>query len=547
VNQKLTRTLETIRQDYLRTKFVRKMEKAHTSRKAKDARESRLEGFAEMERLAMVEERRRSQASADIDDICNAMKESEAMKAQIAANEREKEEVRKAREVAAKAAKAAKAEEASKARRIAGKKRKSDAAEERIETRLDLAGRPYIPRHKRSKTEVHVDSDNDSEDAYKPHQVRYTHARQQQVGMSLFSRTRSAYGMRRSSESVPHGAVDTTQTDYFRLKALGINPDTPVIPLTAAQLQRQREQAQAERDRLAAEPKPWEGNSSLMRLSSGLHVSHFGMPPPAKPLPRPLLATKKPEPTTATSSVNDLLDKLKKFNKDRSADADWFKARREELELEDAVEDPIQVHQTIERRDSSQTGSSPLMRSSSGYDFVPAETKPGHTLSRTEERIRRTGAHGLATAPIGGTPGYVKPEMSYLERQARNGLNGLAGSRQGDATANRETSQEDQSADEFFSGAAFQRPPNGKGKERATEDLHQQGLQEDGQSSEEEYYSGEYEEDETDMDDEEDLEDEYDEDEDAGQAGPSNRGQYLSATPASRGASAEDAINLDSD
>jgi hypothetical protein len=47
-----------------------------------------------------------------------------------------------------------------------------------------------------------------------------------------------------------------------------------------------------------------------------------------------------------------------------------------------------------------------------------AEPKRGQTLSSTEERIRRTGARGLATAPIGGTPGYVKPISRGANRGA---------------------------------------------------------------------------------------------------------------------------------
>lgn len=588
MNQRLTRTSETIKEEYLRKKYVKKMEQAFSSKKVKTAREMRLEGFAEMERLAMVEERRRSQASADVEEISKAVRESEAIKAQIEADERKKKA-----EAAVQVAKVAKAAKAS---QIVGKKRKSDASEETIETRLDLAGRPYIPRHKRSKTEVHVDSDYDSGNVYKRHQVRHTHTRQQQVGRSLFSRSISNYSIRRASESLTRGSIDTTKTDYFKLKALGINPDTPIIPLTANQLKQQREQVEAEKSRRAAEPKPWEGNSTSRSLSSDLKLSGFDMPPPAKPLPKPLLATKKSQ-TTTTSSVNDLLNKLKKYNEAQTAQTEWFKARREELEkLEDQVEEQVQVHQTIERRDSSQSSYSSLMRSSLGYNFIPAENKPGQTLSRTEQRIRRTGAHGLAIAPIGGTPGYVKPEVSYLERQLKSSLNGAATSERDGATLNGIPSQVRQHGDESHPAPASKN--NGKGKERAiederhsanhysngyaypqlgysitnpgsdfesddTEELYQQkiaqnALQEDGQFSE-----GSYADDygEEDFNEDEDLGD-YDEEEDEGddeeQAGPSHRGQYLSATPdaggqtsrgasSGAGASVEDAIDLDSD
>jgi hypothetical protein len=506
----------------------------------KGVREKRMEGFAEIERLNKVDERRRSQASAEIEEIKNAMQESRDMQAQVEANLRQekKDKARREKEITAQAAEVAKAAKAS---QIAGRKRKSDASEESIETRLDLAGRPYIPRHKRSKTEVQVDSDQDSEEIYERHQVRYTHTRQQPVGKSLFSRTLSNYGTRRSSESLLRRSIDTTKTDYFRLKALGINPETPIVPLTATQVQRQREQAEAERARRAAEPKPWEGNSTLRRLSSDLTLSDFSMPPPAKPLTKSLLASKKSQ--TTTSSVNDLLNKLKEFNQAQATETDWFKARRQELEqLEDPAEDSVQVHQTIERRDSFQTDSSSLMRSSLGYDFVPAEPKPGQTLSRTEQRIRHTGARGLATAPIGGTPGYVKPEVGYLERTLMSSLNGTTDHLQDATTPNGSHSGVDMVGDELQRAHTSKKASNGKGKERAvdaeihddnhysngyaypqlgfsstdprsnldlneTEELYQQRLasedvlQEDGQFSEGDYYAGDY-----DEEDEEDLE-----------------------------------------
>lgn len=560
----------------------------------KGAREKRMEGFAEIERLNRVEERRRSQVSAEIEEINNAMQESRDMQAQVEANLRQekKDKAGREKEIAAKAAEAA---EAAKASQIAGKKRKSDASEESIETRLDLAGRPYIPRHKRSKTEVQVNSDQDSEEIYERHRVRYTHTRQQPVGRSLFSRTLSNYGTRRSSESLLRRSIDTTKTDYFKLKALGINPETPVVPLTAAQVERQREQAEAERARRAAEPKPWEGNSTLRRLSSDLTLSDFSMPPPAKPLTKPLLASQKSRATT--SAVNDLLDKLKEFNQAQATETDWYKARRQELEqLEDPAEDLVQVHQTIERRDSFQTDSSSLMRSSLGYEFVPAEPKPGQTLSRTEQRIRHTGARGLATAPIGGTPGYVKPKVGYLERTLTSNVNGTTDHLQDGATPNGSHSGVDLVGYELQPAHRSKKASNGKGKERAveeetdndsncsnghahpqlglstteprssvdlneTEELYQQRLasedvlQDDGQFSEGDYYAGNYdEEDEEDLDEYDEEEDEVDDEE---HAGPSHRGQHLSATPdavgrASRGASSgagtsAEPIDLDSD
>ena len=261
-------------------------------KKTKTVRERRMEGFAEMERLQKVAERKRRAKRAELEEIKRAVQESEMLKAEIRADEGRKNEDKARREQEA-ATQAATTLEAAKPGRIIGKKRKSDATEDSDETRLDLAGRPYIPRHKRLKREVDVDYDQDTDDDYEQHHIAYTYARQQAVGKSLFSRTLSKLGTRRASEAPLQRGVDKTKTDYFRLKARGINPETPIVPLTAKQVKEERAKVEIEEAGRSAEPKPWQ--KSTLRLS------------------------------------------------------------------------------------------------------------------RTEERIRRTGARGLATAPIGGTPGYVKP------------------------------------------------------------------------------------------------------------------------------------------
>lgn len=38
--------------------------------------------------------------------------------------------------------------------------------------------------------------------------------------------------MKQARRLVPAGPTDTTRTDYFRLKALGVDPDTPIVPAT---------------------------------------------------------------------------------------------------------------------------------------------------------------------------------------------------------------------------------------------------------------------------------------------------------------------------
>lgn len=88
-----------------------------------------------------------------------------------------------------------------------------------------------------------------------PRPNKITHRRSQTVGNSIMSApphglSHSPYKSRIDISEVPEGSMlsdilmkqarhlaptakcDTTRTDYFRLKALGIDPDTPVVPLT---------------------------------------------------------------------------------------------------------------------------------------------------------------------------------------------------------------------------------------------------------------------------------------------------------------------------
>jgi hypothetical protein len=62
-----------------------------------------------------------------------------------------------------------------------------------------------------------------------------------------------------------------------------------------------------------------------------------------------------------------------------------------------------------------------------GYEYLPGPEIPGRSLSKTEQRIRRTGAHGLATRPIGGSGDYLAVAMSRnsaaklnVEKQSRH-------------------------------------------------------------------------------------------------------------------------------
>ena len=76
----------------------------------------------------------------------------------------------------------------------------------------------------------------------------------------------------RTARDLYHGRSDTTRTDYFRLKALGIDPDTPLVPRTAKKRPRVDEvQSEEKRIRTSTPPiKPGDqaDSSSVRQIRS---------------------------------------------------------------------------------------------------------------------------------------------------------------------------------------------------------------------------------------------------------------------------------------
>jgi hypothetical protein len=95
-----------------------------------------------------------------------------------------------------------------------------------------------------------------------------------------------------------------------------------------------------------------------------------------------------------------------------SEDAEWYKTYAVNIEKE--IEEQEELARSL-----SQASTTPSPHSSAsglamanGYEYLPGPEIPGRSLSRTEQRIRRTGAHGLATKPIGGSGDYLAVAMS---------------------------------------------------------------------------------------------------------------------------------------
>ena len=277
-------------------------------------------------------------------------------------------------------------------------------------------------------------------------------------GSFLFAEKSSFSGssgsqLRRPSLSMQ---VDTTCTDYFRLKALEIDPDTPLIPETKSSLERKRQRqaeqmAQSSRLRASsissssgsAKPAEW---SDRVKFASTIRSSPFSAPTnlfdrldkTSAPKSLPDLGT-KPKPTSALarSTANsptfnaddeedELLCRVREVKAVMTDQTNWFKTQAVEMEKE--VEVQAELRRSASSRDSA-SQMSPSAKSglatANGYQYAPNLVATGRILSRTEQRIRRTGGHGLATKPLGGGD-YLAVAMSRstkdrLAREAPQG------------------------------------------------------------------------------------------------------------------------------
>ncbi|ETI23530.1 hypothetical protein G647_05332 [Cladophialophora carrionii CBS 160.54] len=296
--------------------------------------------------------------------------------------------------------------------KVAGQKRKSFSGQDlRASTVASANGATSVSGHKRSKTMSTSAHSSPTAGGGAPSgaSLRSSTSRPPQH-VSIFSRA-STLGRSTSNSDLRKSAssykLDATRTDYFRLKAMGLDPDTPIVPDTKETLafrrRREAEERQASINRA----------NRRLRTSTSDQSPPTAMPPP--PLPRAQTTetqqTPRTRPPPAPTSVED--DFLKQIREAREAMAEqteWFKQQAVTLEKEIAQDDEFRKSQSS--LDAGSPVSSSGLAKVNGFEYLPADTKPGFTLSRTELRIRQTGAHGLATKPLRSTADYVAVAMS---------------------------------------------------------------------------------------------------------------------------------------
>jgi hypothetical protein len=315
--------------------------------------------------------------------------------------------------------------------RITGQKRKGIHVDDAETPKSRETPRKIAKGHRRSRT---VDSADElfysSKSATRQTSTSKTTPQSRSSiysGRSVLNPSGASQDLRQSFSS----RKDTTRTDYFRLKALGIDPDTPMVPDTKTSLERKRNREEenaiaASRTRartLSATARPpvpqFSPQGARAIETSGLHqtwtppnaASHKATTPPVE----------------MVDSDDDLLRQARKVRETMSEGAEWYKAYAVNIEKE--IEEREELKRSLSQ---ASTTSSPHPSASglalvNGYEYLPGPEIPGRSLSRTEKRIRRTGAHGLATKPIGGSGDYLAVAMSResaaklnVEKQSRS-------------------------------------------------------------------------------------------------------------------------------
>ena len=181
---------------------------------------------------------------------------------------------------------------------------------------------------------------------------------------------------------VPPGPTDTTRTDYFRLKARGLDPDTPIVPATRKRRITDHTEVEA-RKRLS----PPNGASTMSQ--------------PVRSIGSMSLADSRTERTVVSKRDDEDEELFAQMRQVRDAMAEsitFFREEREKSELS---------RSNSSSRDNGTSKETDKERRLREFQNTP---------SRTEVRLRRTGAHGLFPK----TWGQEKGKGKAMEEQPRN-------------------------------------------------------------------------------------------------------------------------------
>lgn len=339
-----------------------------------------------------MEGEKKKRDQAELNAILEAMEENKRIKAEI--QKRKSVEVQPAQQ-----------------NQVAGNKRKS-LGETNTETSAQKT-QQHVHNHKRSRTIGTMLPPPP------PLSAKKASSSTSQFGASLFRPQESLRRSMSASKGQQHtqkARLDNTKTDYFRLLASGIDPDTPLVPRTARQVEAKKQKEKEEREaaiaraynrRRVATPNSALTNNLPSTTSSPLATS-------------PMIDQPSPTPSQ-TSSIYDpekdeLLQQLKQARQALADDTTWFKEQTTKMEKEVEEEEKL--------RSSTGSNQSPAFGHSASQtalaQIAQPSFEPSRSMSRVEARLMRTGGLGLAYKPLGGGSDYTPVAMSRKSAKRYN-------------------------------------------------------------------------------------------------------------------------------
>ena len=175
--------------------------------------------------------------------------------------------------------------------------------------------------------------------------------------------THSQNAILEKARALVSGKMDTTRTDYFRLKALGIDTDTPLVPRSVRKnsLANTNHEEEKQRD---SHPLLEHGDRSQDYAKT--HKTDDTYP----------IASQQPQDMTQENDDSDeaLLAQMRGVRGMMSDSISWFKAEGTKSKSTSSGGEKQASHETAKQKRLREFATTP---------------------SRTEQRLRRTGGHGL--------------------------------------------------------------------------------------------------------------------------------------------------------
>lgn len=223
--------------------------------------------------------------------------------------------------------------------------------------------RPKHQGHKRSSTV------GESIMSAPPHRLSRTPYRSR-IDVSQFGdgSLLSESSIKQGRRLTPSTKSDSTRTDYFRLKSLGIDPDTPVVPLTKKRVRTDSEVDETSR-------------TSLHRPASSLTMTAASPSGHSGTRQNKLLASNPQSQNSFKPDDDDeaFFASIRAVRETLADSTSWFQTERE----------------TIERSMTPQPSTTPPKKETAAERRLREIRERGHTPSRSEIRLRAMGDKAL--------------------------------------------------------------------------------------------------------------------------------------------------------